>query len=122
MKKKNFAKFEMVCYVVAAVLLVAAVYMLIANVSYINEYLAVYGMSFMDLGGQGVQTIITAVVPYFVYAFLTFAAGMIYGQVAAPKCVCVEETVEASAEAVGEEAVKVVWAETPATVMAEEEK
>ena len=85
MKKKNFTKFEIVCYVVAALLMIAAVYMLKANIDYMNEYLAAYGMTFSALGGQAVQSIIDAFVPYFAYAFLALAAGRIHHAVAAPK-------------------------------------
>ena len=146
MKKKNFTKFEIVCYVVAALLLIAACYMLKANIDYMNEYLAAYGMTFTALGGQAIQSIVDAFVPYFTYAFLVFAAGRIHHAVAAPKCECVcEETVEeaeevleleapvealeAPAEEIAEEtaaeeaeAVEVVFAETPAAVVADEEE
>lgn len=137
MKKKNFAKFEIVCYVVAALLAIAAVYMLAENIAYMNEYLAAYGMTFTALGGQAVQSIISAFVPYFAYAFLAFAAGRIYHAVALPKCECVceeevseevleleapVEALEAPAEEASEEVVEVVWAETPAAVVAEQEE
>lgn len=132
MKKKNFTKFEIVCYVVAALLMIAAVYMLKANIDYMNEYLAAYGMTFSALGGQAVQSIIDAFVPYFAYAFLALAAGRIHHAVAAPKCECecececeeAEEVLELEAPAAeaAEEAVEVVWAETPAAVVVEEEE
>ena len=131
MKKKNFTKFEIVCYVVAALLMIAAVYMLKANIDYMNEYLAAYGMTFSALGGQAVQSIIDAFVPYFAYAFLALAAGRIHHAVAAPKCECecececeeAEEVLELeapAAEAAEAEVVEVVWAETPAAVVVEE--
>ena len=124
MKKKNFAKFEVICYVVAAVLMAAAIYMLIENISYMNEYLAAYGMTFTGLGSQAVQSIISAFVPYFAYAFLVFAAGRIYHAVAAPKCVsedALEEVVEEvlELEAPAEEVVEVA-AEEVVEVAAEE--
>lgn len=141
MKKKSFTKFEIVCYVVAALLLIAACYMLKANIDYMNEYLAAYGMTFTALGGQAIQSIVDAFVPYFTYAFLVFAAGRIHHAVAAPKCECVcEETAEAEevleleapvealeapAEEIAEEtaeAVEVVFAETPAAVVVDEEE
>lgn len=133
MKKKNFTKFEIVCYVVAALLMIAAVYMLKANIDYMNEYLAAYGMTFSALGGQAVQSIIDAFVPYFAYAFLALAAGRIHHAVAAPKCECecececeeAEEVLELeapAAEAAEAEVVEVVWAETPAAVVVEEEE
>lgn len=139
MKKKNFAKFEIVCYVVAALLMIAAIYMLVENISYMNEYLAAYGLTFTALGSQAVQTIISAFVPYFAYAFLVFAAGRIYHAVAVPKaeCVCEEdaeevleleapaeetEVEEEEAKEAAPELVDVVWAETPAAVVAEEEE
>ncbi|MBR3786675.1 MAG: hypothetical protein IKJ77_09730 [Firmicutes bacterium] len=132
MKKKNFTKFEIVCYVVAALLAIAAVYMLVENIAYMNEYLAAYGMTFTALGSQAIQSMVTAFVPYFAYAFLALAAGRIYHAVATPKCECVceeeaEEILELEApvealEAPAEEAeeVAVVLAETPASVVAEE--
>lgn len=139
MKKKNFTKFEIVCYVVAALLMIAAVYMLKANIDYMNEYLAAYGMTFSALGGQAVRSIIDAFVPYFAYAFLALAAGRIHHAVAAPKCECEcececeeaeevleleapVEALEAPAAEAAEEAVEVVWAETPAAVVVEEEE
>lgn len=135
MKKKNFTKFEIVCYVVAALLMIAAVYMLKANIDYMNEYLAAYGMTFSALGGQAVQSIIDAFVPYFAYAFLALAAGRIHHAVAAPKCECEceeaeevleleapVEALEAPAAEAAEEPVEVVWAETPAAVVVEEEE
>ena len=139
MKKKNFTKFEIVCYVVAALLMIAAVYMLKANIDYMNEYLAAYGMTFSALGGQAVQSIIDAFVPYFAYAFLALAAGRIHHVVATPKCECEcececeeaeevleleapVEALEAPAAEAAEEAVEVVWAETPAAVVVEEEE
>ncbi len=135
MKKKNFTTFEIVCYAVAALLAVAAVYMLIENIAYMNEYLAAYGMTFTALGSQAIQSMVGAFVPYFAYAFLVFAAGRIYHAVAAPKCECVceeeaeevleleapVEALEAPAEEEAEaEVVDVVWAETPAAVVVEE--
>ena len=127
MKKNRITVFEMICYVVAALLLISAIYMLVANILYMNEYVAAYGMTFADLGSQAVQSLIGAFVPYFTYAFLTLAAGRIYHFVAVPKCVCeepvaVEEVLELEApvealEAPAEEAeavevVEVVEAET----------
>ena len=146
--KKKINVFEIICYVVAAILGIVAFYMLYENIAYMNEYLAAYGMTMADLGSQATQSIIGAFVPYFTYAFLTLAAGLIYRSVAAPKCVCEEapveaeeaeevleleapvEALEAPVEAVAEEAaeeaaeeepaVTVVWAETPASVDATE--
>ena len=119
MKKKNFTKFEIVCYVVAALLLIAAFYMTIENIAYMNEYVAAYGMTFADLGSQAVQSIIDAFVPYFAYAFLVFAAGRIHHAVAAPKCECVCEEVE-EAEEVLELNAPVEALEAPAEETAEE--
>ncbi|MBR3755868.1 MAG: hypothetical protein IKK48_02055 [Firmicutes bacterium] len=131
MKKKNFTKFEIVCYVVAGLLAVTAVYMLAENIAYMNEYLAAYGMTFTALGSQAIQSMVGAFVPYAAYAFLALAAGRIYHAVAAPKCECVCEEaaeevleLEAPAEEAEEvaEAVEVVLAETPAAVVAEDEE
>ena len=88
MKKKNLTKFEIVCYVVAALLMIVALYMLKANIDYMNEYLAAYGMTMADLGSQATQTLVGAFVPYAAYAFFAVAAGKIYHAVAAPKCEC----------------------------------
>ncbi len=90
MKKKNCAIFEIVCYVVAALLAIVAVYMTYENVAYISEYAAAYGATFADLGSQAVQSVLSAAVPYFTYAFVVFGIGRIYHQVAAPKCEAVE--------------------------------
>lgn len=148
--KKKINVFEIICYVVAAILGIVAFYMLYENIAYMNEYLAAYGMTMADLGSQATQSLVSAFVPYFTYAFLTLAAGLIYRAVAAPKCVCEEapveaaeaaeevleleapvealeapveaaEPAEAAEEAVEEEpAATVVWAETPASVDATE--
>lgn len=127
MKKKNFTKFEIVCYVVAALLAIAAVYMLVENVVYMNNYVAAYGMTIMDLGSQAIQSLVAAFVPYFAYAFLVFAAGMIYRAVVSPQCECDCECdcdcdCDCDCEEQTEEAelVKVVFAETPAAVVVEE--
>ena len=91
MKKKNLTKFEIVCYVVAALLAVVAVYMLAENIAYMNEYLAAYGMTFTALGSQAIQSMVGAFVPYAAYAFLALAAGRIHHAVAAEPCECVCE-------------------------------
>ena len=101
MKKKNCAIFEIVCYVAAVLLAIVAVYMTYENIAYISEYAAAYGATFADLGGQAIQSVLSAAVPYFTYAFVVFGMGRIYHQVAAPKCEAVEavEVVEAEAPA-----------------------
>jgi len=122
MKKKNCAIFEIVCYVVAAVLGIAALYMAYENFAYINEYAAAYGMSFADLGGQAIQSIVSAFVPYFAYAFIVLGIGRIYHQVTAPKCeVCEESAAEIAepAEVVAEEIVEEVVEETEEAPVAE---
>lgn len=143
MKKKNCAIFEIVCYVVAALLAVAALYMTYENIAYINEYAAAYGATFADLGSQAVQSVLSAFVPYFTYAFVVFGIGRIYHQVAAPKCTACQpeeqETVvidgepveaiaepviaeEAEAEDAAEEVIEVVDAEVVDICEAEEGK
>ncbi|MBR5316091.1 MAG: hypothetical protein IKU44_04790 [Firmicutes bacterium] len=87
MNKKFNLNFGTVCYAVAAVLAVIAIYMLYENVAYINEYLTAYGMTFADMKGDVIQTVLSAFTPYFAYAFVVFAAGKIYNAVAGP-CVC----------------------------------
>ena len=146
MKKKNLTVFEIICYVVAVLFAIVAIYMVTANIKAMNEYLAAYGVSFFALGGQAVQTLLDAGGAYIAYAFFAVAAGRIYHAVAAPKCECeceeeaaedvleleapVEaleapaaeavETAEEAEETPVEEVVEVVWAETPAAVVAEE--
>lgn len=128
MKKKNFTKFEIICYVVAALFAIMAVYMVAQNIAYMNQNLAAYGMTFMDLGAQAIVSLVDACAAYVAYAFLIFAAGRIHHAVAAEPCECVcecdcecdceeEAKEEAKAEA---EVVEVVWAETPAAVVVEE--
>jgi len=145
---KNIKIFELICYVVAGLLAIVSLYMLYANIAYINEYLASYGMKLADLGSQAVQSILGAFVPYFTYAFLVLAAGRIYHAVAVKECVCeapdeevfmldvpVEDcdakavapvvAEEAEVEEVAEAAeadVTVVLAETPETVVVETEE
>ncbi len=91
MKKNNVAIFEIVCYVVAGLLGLYTLYMLYENIAYINETLTMYGMSFSDMSGEIIQSVLTVIVPNFTYAFLTFAAGRIYHQVALPVCICVDD-------------------------------
>lgn len=140
MKKKNLTKFEIICYVVAALFAIMAVYMVVQNIAYMNQNLAAYGMTFMDLGGQAIVTLVDACAAYVAYGFLILAAGRIYHVVAAPcecvgdcecDCECEEEEIlelEAPVEALeapeetAEEAVEVVLAETPASVVAEDEE
>jgi len=130
MKKNNCAIFEIVCYVAAALLAIVAVYMTYENVAYISEYAAAYGATFADLGGQAIQSVLSAAVPYFTYAFVVFGIGKIYHQVAAPKCEAVEvveleETTEeaeapvAVIEAPAEAAEEVVEEPTEETPVAE---
>lgn len=140
MKKNNFAIFEIVCYVVAAVLGIVALYMAYENIAYINEYAAAYGATFFDLGSQAFQSIISAFVPYFTYAFVVFGIGRIYHHVAAPKweeVIDLDEefidglvaAIEAPAEEAAEEAIEEVveeavpaeeTVEAPAEVVVEE--
>ena len=141
MKKKNFTKFEIICYVVAALFAILAVYMAVQNIAYMNQNLAAYGMTFMDLGGQAIVTLLDACAAYVAYGFLIFAAGRIHHAVAAPcECVCdceceaeevleleapveaLEAPVEETAEETVEETVEVVLAETPAGVVVEDEE
>jgi len=142
MKKKNLTVFEIICYVVAVLFAIVAIYMVTANIKAMNEYLAAYGVSFFALGGQAVQTLLDAGGAYIAYAFFAVAAGRIYHAVAAPKCECVceeepetveevleleapvealeapvEEAAEEAAEAPAEEVVAVVWAQAPAAVV-----
>ena len=96
--------------------------MLIENVVYMNNYVAAYGMTLADLGSQAIQSILAACVPYFAYAFLVFAAGMIYRAVATPQCECdcdCDCGCDCEEQAEDAELVKVVFAETPAAVVVE---
>ena len=145
MKKLNLRGFEIVSYVVAVLFVIVAIFQVISNIQAMNEYLAAYGVTFMALGGQAIQTLVTAAGPYLVYAFFAVGIGKIYHEVAAPKCECdcececdcdceeeaVEEVLELEApvEALEapveeveeaeaeEEPVAVVWAETPEAVV-----
>ena len=100
MKKKNCAIFEIVCYVVAVVMGLIGIYMLYENISYINEYLTAYGMTFSDIKGDIMQTVFSVFAPYFTYAFVAFGIGKIYHQVAAPKCAACEPVAEIAEEPV----------------------
>ena len=119
MKKKNISIFELVCYIAAAVMAVIGIYMISANLTMINEYLAAYGMSFMDMKGDVLQTVLPVFAQYFTYAFAAFGIGRIYHAVTAPKCVCepAEPTVE---EIFVEEPVAVIAEPAEAPVEAEE--
>ena len=114
MKKKNCAIFEIVCYVVAALLAIAALYMTYENIVYINEYAAAYGATFADLGSQAIQSVISAFAPYFTYAFVVFGIGRIYHQVAAPKCAACEPAEKAPVEAIAEPVEEAEVVEAPA--------
>lgn len=109
MKKKNISIFELVCYIAAAVMAVIGIYMISANLTMINEYLAAYGMSFMDMKGDVFQTVLPVFAQYFTYAFAAFGIGRIYHAVTVPKCVC-----EPAAPTVEE-----IFVEEPVAVIAE---
>lgn len=117
MKKKNCAIFEIVCYVVAALLAIVAVYMTYENVAYISEYAAAYGATFADLGSQAIQSVVSAFVPYFTYAFVVFGIGRIYHLISV-KCDC--ECVESCEAPVEETEVPVAVIEAPVEEAAEE--
>lgn len=120
MKKKNISIFELVCYIVAAVMAIIGIYMINANLTMINEYLAAYGMSFMDMKGDALQTVLPVFAQYFTYAFAAFGIGKIYHAVAAPKCVCETEAAPAVEEIFVEEPVAVIAEPAEAPAEAEE--
>ena len=71
------SKLAIVCYVIAALLLIVAVYMLVVNVRYLSSYAEMYGMSVTDMMSDLIQYSISGFVPYFTYAVLVFGMGRI---------------------------------------------
>lgn len=98
---KKLNGWSLAFFIVAALLAVAAIYMLIATITYIKSYID-YGYSFKDVGG--VQTIISAVVPYLFYAFASFGIGLVLKQLLPAK---EKKEKKAKAEPVLEEAAAV---------------
>ncbi len=77
-RKKNTGLVKAM-YTIAVILAVFFVYMVIVNVLYINDYVALYGMSFAGMWAEAVQYVITGSISYLVYAILVFSAGKIIG-------------------------------------------
>ncbi len=75
--KKSSSGFARFLYVISAALLLAFVYMLYVNVTYISSYITSYGMSFSDMWQEAIQYIVAGSINYFVYAVLVFSAGKI---------------------------------------------
>ena len=124
MKKKNCKAFEIVCYVAAGLVGLTGLYMLWANIAYIGDYLAAYGMSFGDMKGEILQTIAPVFAQYVTFTLVLVGMGKIYHQVAATKGETVETPVEVQteepvAEIVEEPAVEIV--EEPASEAKEDE-
>lgn len=77
--RKNNTGLVKAMYTIAVILAVFFVYMVIVNVLYINDYVALYGMSFAGMWAEAVQYVITGSISYLVYAVLVFGAGKIIG-------------------------------------------
>lgn len=118
MKKKNCRAFEIVAYVAAAIVAIVGVYMMWSNVTYISEYLAAYGMTFADMKGEILQTVLPVFAQYFTYAFVLFGMGRIYRQLTAPKCEACEA--EAAEEVAEEAAVEEIVVAAPVAEAVEE--
>lgn len=70
-----------VMYVISAVFAAVSVYMLIANILYINTYTASYGMTFADMWSEAIQYIISGFILYFAAAVIIFGIGKIISMI-----------------------------------------
>lgn len=75
--KSQNSKLAAAFFVLSAIMLAVAIYMLITTIMYVNMYLESYAMSFSDMWSDMVQYVITGAVPYFVYTLLLFGMGAI---------------------------------------------
>lgn len=73
--RQKTSKIAVVFYVLAAVMLVAAIFMMISAIMYVKVYIDSYGMSFGDMWSEMTQYIISGCVPYYAYAILIFGVG-----------------------------------------------
>lgn len=74
--KKVKSKLAVTCYVIAAVMLIVAVYTAVANILYIKDYASYYGMTIGDMWQDALQYFISGFVPYFAYAVIIFGVGI----------------------------------------------
>ena len=79
MKKSKLRKpsLSTVCYIIAAVFIVIAIYTAIVNILYLKNYAATYGVSLGTMWQDVVSYVISGFVPNFAYAFMTFVLGKI---------------------------------------------
>jgi len=85
MDKKVLKKspLTIVLYVIAAILLIYAFYMVGSTITYLHSYFSAYGSSFSKNLGTSIGYICTQSLVYFVYAIIVFVAAKIYNEVRA---------------------------------------
>ena len=78
-KKQSGGSALSICfYVVAAIVLVIAIYTIYVSVKYVSDYAAQYGTTVSAMKGQAVSYIIGQVLPYLVYALIAFGFGKVF--------------------------------------------
>lgn len=74
---------SIVLYVLSAVLLVYAVYMVFSTVNYLSSYFQTYSTTIGSNLGDSFNYILTNTLSYFLYAVFLFTAGKVYDAVRA---------------------------------------
>ena len=97
MKKSKIRKpsLSTVCYIIAAVFMVIAIYTAIVNILYLKNYAATYGVSLGAMWQDVVSYVISGFVPNFAYAFITFVLGKIVCKLYAKKENDANDSIEA---------------------------
>ena len=73
--KRGMSKLVVIFYILAALMGVMFIYMFIADVMYINNYAASYGMSFGDMWADAIQYILSSSISYLVFGMLLLGMG-----------------------------------------------
>lgn len=77
-KKKKLALMT-ICYIVAAVLFIVAIYTTVINIIYVKNYALTYGVSVGTMWKDFASYVISGFIPNFSYAFIVFVLGQIIG-------------------------------------------
>ena len=80
-KKYKKSTFTLVCYVLAAIMLVYAFYTIGSTISYLSSYFAAYGTSLSDNFGDAISYIVTSTIQPLAFAVLFFMAGLVLDEV-----------------------------------------
>lgn len=66
---------SVVMYILSAVMLAAAIFMLCYSISSMTQQLDAYGLKFAEVKFDVIQTVITAFLPYLAYSAILFGIG-----------------------------------------------